>query len=128
MSSGLQSSLSKCVWRVLSYSGGRHCKIILSYRRSERSSLGVTEFRRSQHRSFLYGKSSGYSSDRIFTVSSSRCTARKASREQPSNFSRRAFHASSPCPTPPSRVFLSNTCTAEKAGPDIVKYRMLNKL
>ena len=51
MSSGLQSSLSKCVWRILSYSGGRHCKIMSSYRRSEGPSLGVTEFRWSRHRS-----------------------------------------------------------------------------
>ena len=127
-SARLQPSLSKCVWRILSYSGRRHCKMISSNWRSEVPSLGVTEFRRSRHRSFLERKSSGFSYDRIFTVCISRCAASKASHEQPSNFSLRAAQASYPCPTPSSRVLPSNLRTTEKAGSDIVKKRILNKL
>ena len=39
MSARLQSFLSKCVWRILSYSGRRHHKMISSCWRSEEPSL-----------------------------------------------------------------------------------------
>ena len=41
MPARLQSSFWKWVWRILPYFGGRHCKMMSSYRRSEGFSLGV---------------------------------------------------------------------------------------
>ena len=128
MSARLQSSVSKWVWRVLLYFGGRHSRMMSSYWWFEKPFWGVQEIEAAAA-SVLRVKTviRVFIQPHFYRFHYAVCHP-TASREQPSNVSPRATHASCPCPTLSSRVFPSNPRTTENVEPDVVKKRMVYKV